>query len=126
MNSAVSLWLVGRRRSFVYAFRGLRVLLDEPNARIHLVATLLVVTLGLLLKLSRNDWFLVVAAIVGVWVTEAMNTALEALANAAVPHQHPLVRDAKDVAAGAVLLAAMGAAIVGAVVFIPRLVLALH
>ena len=117
----VSRWLVGRRQSFVYAFRGLAVLFKEPNARIHCVATVLVVAASLLLQLPRVDWFLIIAAIVGVWVAEALNTALEALANAAVPDLHPLVRNAKDVAAGAVLLAAMGAVVIGAMVFIPRI-----
>ena len=85
------------------------------------MATVLVIAASLLLKLPRVDWFLIIAAIVGVWVAEALNTALEALANAAVPDLHPLVRNAKDVAAGAVLLAALGAVVIGAMVFIPRI-----
>ncbi len=122
----VSGWVGGRGRSFAYAFRGLLVLLKEPNAQIHLVATVAVVTAGLYFRLPKSDWFLVIAAIAGVWVTEALNTALEALANAAVPNVHPLVRNAKDVAAGAVLLAALGAAAIGGLVFVPHLHQLMH
>lgn len=117
----VSRWFVGRTRSFSYAFRGIAILLEEPNARIHLVATILVVGAGLALALPKSDWFLITVALVGVWVAEALNTALEALANAAVPNIHPLVRNAKDVAASAVLLATLGALVIGALVFVPRL-----
>jgi len=80
----------------------------------------LVVVASLALKLPKLDWFLVITAVMSVWVAEALNTALEALANAAVPERHPLVRNAKDVAAGAVLLAATGAVVIGAMVFVPR------
>jgi len=125
-SGRVSEWITERRRSFVYAFRGIVVLLREPNAQIHLAATALVVMLGVAVKLPKGEWFLIIAAIMGVWVAEALNTALEALANAAVPGVHPLVRNAKDVAAGAVLIAATGAAAIGCLVFIPHLYAVLH
>jgi diacylglycerol kinase len=114
------LWFGGRAKSFAYALRGLRILVDETNARIHFVATILVVVAGLAFRLPRFDWTLLVVAMLLVWVTEALNTALESLADAAVPSSHPLVKSAKDVAAGAVLLAAVGAAVIGGIVFIPR------
>jgi diacylglycerol kinase len=114
-------WLGRRRASFVFAFRGLRRLCAEPNVRLHAAASVLVALAGLLCELDRVEWALVAAAVAIVWIAEALNTALEVLANAAVPKRHPLVAEAKDLAAGAVLLAAFGAAVLGALVFVPKL-----
>ena len=72
--------------------------------------------LGLLLGLSRADWCWLVLAIALVWVAECMNTALESLADATSPDPHPRVGRAKDAAAGAVLCAAIGAALIGLLV----------
>jgi len=111
-----------RARSFKHAFAGIWVLLStQHNAWIHALATVVVVVAGLLAELAAWEWCAVVFAIVGVWVAEAFNTALEFLADAAQPEIHPLVKKAKDVAAGAVLLAAVGAVVVGMVVFGARL-----
>lgn len=79
------------------------------------------VGLGALLDLSRGDWCWLVAAIAMVFASECMNTALEALADAAAPAPHPLVGRAKDAAAGAVLCAAAGAAGIGVLVLLPPL-----
>jgi diacylglycerol kinase (ATP) len=72
-----------------------------------------------LLRISAGDWCWIVLAISIVWTAEALNTAFEFLADAASPEFHPLVRDAKDVAAGAVLLTAIAAAIIGVNIFWP-------
>ena len=113
-------YLNGRLRSFGHAFRGLKVLVQtQHNARIHAVATALVVGAGALLRISSVEWALIVLAIVCVWAGEALNTAVEFVVDLASPEQHPLAAKAKDVAAGAVLIAAIGAAIVGAIVFGP-------
>ncbi len=115
-----------RLDSFRHAGAGIRaVLATQPNARIHALATLLVCGLGALLPLSRSDWCWLVVAIALVWCAEAFNTALEALADAAVPDHHPLVGRAKDAAAGAVLIASVGAALVGLLVLGPPLLSAL-
>lgn len=107
----------GRLRSFGFAFAGLRaVLTTQPNAWIHALATLLVVGLGLFLDVGRHDWCWLVAAIAVVWLAESFNTALESLADAAIPDSHPLVRRAKDSAAAAVLVAAIAAALIGLLV----------
>lgn len=114
--------LAGRARSFVYAFRGLaRLLAGQHNAWIHAVATVLVVALGLWLRVSRGEWGILVLAMALVWMAEALNTALEELADAVHPDQHPGVGRAKDLAAAGVLLAAAGAAVVGALILGPRL-----
>ena len=110
--------LAGRARSVVYACRGLRTMLaSQHNAWLHAVATALVVAAGLAAGVTRLEWCALVLAIVAVWTAEALNTALEFLADAFCPEHHPLVGKAKDVAAGAVLLAALGAAVVGGLVF---------
>ena len=110
-------FVAGRARSFANAFAGLReVIRTQQNAWIHAAATLLVVVAGVALDVTRLDWCWLIAAIAAVWVAEAFNTALESLADAAVPEQHPKVRVAKDAAAGAVLVAAIAAALVGALI----------
>ena len=116
-------WLKGRIDSFGHALRGIASLLaGEPNARIHLLATVVVLMLGLLLDVNRGDWLALLLIIAVVWLAEGMNTALEHLADAAVPEFHPLVRKAKDVAAGTVLVTAVVAVILGLLVFLPYLV----
>jgi len=113
-------YLGGRMRSFGHAFRGLKTLLQtQHNARIHAVATLVVVVSGVAFRISTVEWALVVLAIAAVWAAEALNTAIEFLVDLVSPEQHPLAGRAKDVAAGGVLAAAIGAALVGALVFWP-------
>lgn len=110
------------RRSFIFAWRGLAVLLrSQANARIHAAATAAVISAGFLLRLARWEWCAVIAAIGLVWTSEALNTALEAAVDLATPQQHPLAGRAKDLAAAAVLCAALAAAVIGAVVFAPHL-----
>lgn len=90
--------------------------------RIHLCATVAVLVLGIWFGLTRWEWTAVAFSISLVMVTEAINTALEIVCDAITLEYHERIRDAKDVAAGAVLLAAIGSAIVGAIVFIPHLI----
>jgi diacylglycerol kinase (ATP) len=112
----------GRIRSFRYAIVGiLRMIRCQHNAWIHLVATVGVVAAGLFFQLSRAEWCWIVLAIAIVWTAEALNTAFEFLADAAAPTFHPIVRDAKDVAAGAVLITAIAAVVIGLIVFWPHL-----
>ena len=113
-------YLTGRLRSFGHAFRGLTILLrTQHNARIHALATILVVAVGALLRISPAEWALIALAIVCVWVAEALNTSIEFLVDLASPERHPLAAKAKDVAAGAVLIAAIGSVIVAVLVFGP-------
>lgn len=111
-----------RARSFRYAGRGVAALLrSQHNAWIHAAGSVAVVGLGFAVGLSRLEWCLVVLAMVAVWSAEAVNTAIEALCDVASPEVHPLVERVKDIAAGAVLMAAVGAAVVGLLVFGPHL-----
>jgi diacylglycerol kinase (ATP) len=118
--------LRARARSFRYAGAGLRALLvTQHNAWIHAVVTLGVCAAGLALRVGAGEWRWLVIAIAMVWSAEAFNTALESLADAAKPEQHPLVQRAKDTAAAAVLIAAIGAALIGLLVLAPPLLTAL-
>jgi diacylglycerol kinase len=110
-----------RLASFGNALRGLRAVMAQPNAWIHAAATLAVAALAVLLRVPRDGVLWLVAAVALVWTAEALNTALEQLADAVHPEHHPLVGRAKDVAAGAVLLAATGAAVIGLLVLGPPL-----
>src|SRR5258708_3482786 len=111
----------GRIRSFRYAFRGLFTMIaSQHNAWLHSLATLAVILAGSLLRITREEWVLVILAIVSVWMAEALNTAFEFLCDVAQPDFHPLVAKAKDVAAAAVLIAALGALAIGGIVFLPH------
>jgi len=116
---------LGRRlRSFGHAFRGGRTLVaTQPNARVHAVATLAVTVtvLGFVLRIDRMEWVAVAVAMASVWLAEAMNTAVELLADEVTLEQRERIGQAKDVAAFGVLAAAVAAAAVGLLVFAPRL-----
>lgn len=109
-------------KSLAHALRGVdHILRTQPNARLHLLVAALVCVVGIYFRLSRAEWLWVSVAIVLVWSAEAFNTALEQLADALHPARHPGIGRAKDVAAAAVLIAAMGAAVIGILVFAPHL-----
>lgn len=103
-----------RLKSFTYAAKGLRALLEtEHNARIHLVASILVIACGLLLRISAGHWRWLVLAIALVWFAEMVNTAIEELCDRLCPDFDPAIGRIKDLAAGAVLIAAIAAAFIG-------------
>lgn len=112
-----------RLRSFTYAGRGLRQLLrEEHNSRIHLAIAVAVVILGFCLRLEAWEWVAVVGCIGTVFMAEAMNSAVEALADRFGAERHPLIAKAKDIAAGGVLIMACAAAAIGLIIFIPKLI----
>ena len=111
-----------RLKSSGHALSGLGLMLrTQHNAWIHLAATALVVALGFWLGIAPHDWRWIVLAIALVWVAEIVNTAFEHLCDVVQPDLHVSVKSAKDVAAGAVLVAAMAAAVIGGLVFLPYL-----
>ncbi len=115
-------FLAARLRSFGFALAGLGYAIrQEGNARVHLLATVLVVAAGLGLGVSRLEWAALAAAIGLVWVAELLNTALEILCDYVEPEKAEPIRRAKDVAAAGVLVAALAAAGIGALVFWPYL-----
>jgi diacylglycerol kinase len=108
--------------SFCCAFSGvLHLLKTQAHARWHLLVSLLVIVLGLGLSVSRVEWLVLLLTMALVWTAEALNTALELACNAITREPNPLIGQAKDMAAGAVLLAAGFAVVIGGVVFLPRL-----
>lgn len=112
---------MSRRRSIGLAAIGVWTMLrSQRNARLHACATAVVVGAGLACGVSSAEWCSLVLAMMAVWTAEALNTAIELLANVASPEFHPLVKDSKDVAAGAVLISAVGSVIVGLLVFGPH------
>jgi diacylglycerol kinase (ATP) len=111
-----------RVRSFQYAFEGWwHVLRTQPNAWIHGAISVAVLLLGVWLRLGAGDWALLVLTLTVVWTAEFLNTAVEALADFYSPEKHPLAKTAKDVAAAAVLVGALGAIAVGLLVLGPPL-----
>lgn len=111
-----------RARSFGYAFEGIRMLLrDEHNSRIHVLAMACVMVFGFILGISPAEWCVVSLCCGGVLMAEAMNSAVEALADLVSPEFHPLVKKAKDVGAAGVLMMAMAAATAGLIIFLPKL-----
>ena len=111
----------GRVRSLRHAIAWIaRMIRCQHNAWIHAGATLIVLIAAFLFQVTAADWCWIILAISIVWTAEALNTAFEFLADAASPEFHPLVRDAKDVAAGAVLITAIAAAVIGAIIFWPH------
>ncbi len=115
--------VVKRARSFKHAVRGVRIFFGTtPNASIHLCAIVIVVFLGFYLEVSPLEWLSLVLVMGLVLVAEAFNTAIEIDINLTSPDYHPYARDTKDVAAGAVLITAMIAVIVGFIVFLPKVI----
>ncbi len=107
-------------RSFAKALVGVGLLLREPNARIHVAATLTVIGAGCLLHLSATHWAVIATNIGLVFVLETLNTALEGYVDLAAPGRHEMAARAKDAAAGAVLIASVLAVIVAGLIFWPR------
>jgi diacylglycerol kinase (ATP) len=115
-------YLKQRIRSFGFAFAGIAAFLrSEPHARIHAIATVVVVAAGAYFHIQAIHWIAILVVIALVWITEMFNTVVEKIMDHVAPDYHPRVKWIKDVAAGAVLVASIIAVIVGAVVFIPYL-----
>lgn len=109
-------------KSFGFALAGLRYAFKtQPNFQFHVVALTLVSILGWYFKLKASEWLWIVVAVALVLVTELLNTAIETLTDLVSPGHNIKAGIAKDTAAAAVLLAAIAAAIIGLVIFIPKL-----
>jgi len=117
-----NLTFTGRIRSFRYAFNGIRTMIcTQQNAWIHAFVTVIVLIFGIQFELTRYEWCWIILASIAVWTAEALNTAFEFLTDVASPEFHPLAAKAKDVAAGAVLITAFGAVLIGLLIFVPYL-----
>lgn len=112
-----------RGRSFIYAFAGMkRLFRAEHNSRIHAVVALVAVVAGLCFRISAGEWLAIVVCIGAVLGFEAMNSAVEALADKISPEFSTHIKHAKDLAAAAVLFMAIAALAVGLIIFIPRII----
>ena len=109
-------------RSVVNAVEGWAAASSERNMRIHLVIGTAVLLASAAARITRLEWAAVLLAMALVFCTELINTSIEAVVDLVSPEEHPLAKKAKDTAAGAVLVAALFAVIVGGIVFLPRLV----
>lgn len=114
--------LAARLKSFSYAAQGIGfVLRTQHNAWLHLLATLSVIMLAFFLGFTPEDWRWLVVAMAIVWIAETINTAMEYLCDVVSPHYAEAVKRAKDIAAGAVLISAAAAMLIGALTFLPYL-----
>ena len=117
----------GRIQSFRHAIDGIVMMLrSQHNAWLHAIASVTVLLAGVLCGLSAMEFCWLVIAIMTVWTAEALNTALEFLGDVASPEFHPLVKKAKDVAAGAVLISAAGSVVIALLIFGPHIIKHLH
>lgn len=108
--------------SFIYAVQGIAHFFQyEQNAKSHGVATLLVIALGFYVNLSHAEWAIVLLCCGLMLCAEALNTAIERVVDLCCPEYHELAKQAKDVAAGAVLVLAIIVAIIGCIIFLPYL-----
>lgn len=111
-----------RIHSFRYAFRGIgTVIKSEINMQIHLVVALLVIVAGLVLNISVIEWLLCLICFALVLGAEMLNTAIEKAVDLASPDYHELAGKAKDIAAGAVLIVSILVAVVGLIIFVPKI-----
>lgn len=114
-------WLLKRIRSFGYAFKGIGCLFRfTPNALIHALAVAVVVTGGFLFQVSALEWCVLVLCMGTVVAAEAVNSAIESIADKVSPEKNPLIGRAKDLGAGAVLILAIMSVVIACVIFIPK------
>jgi diacylglycerol kinase (ATP) len=112
--------VLARVKSFAYALDGIGFMLrTQHNAWLHAVATGAVIVLAVVMQVSASDWRWLVAAMATVWVAETINTAVEYVCDVVSPGYNEAVKRAKDIAAGGVLLAAIGAFAIGVLTFWP-------
>ena len=121
-SNASSFSWKARLKSFVYAWEGVVCFFKrEHNAQIHLAATVLVLVLSVTLGVNTWEAIAVVFSIAFVWITEMINTSIEKAMDFISTEKHPQIKQVKDIAAGAVLVASIAAVIIGCLIFIPKL-----
>ena len=111
-------------KSIGHALDGIfNLIKQERNAKIHLAATILVIFVGLKLDFLAQEWIWISLAVACVWVAELINTAIERLTNLVSPEHHPLAKQVKDYAAGAVLVMSLWAILVFCLIALPHLIM---
>lgn len=108
--------------SFKYAIQGiLSSFKTERNMKIHIFIMILVIIAGILLKINKYEWIICVLCFAMVIGGELLNTAIETVVDIAMPYKNEKAKNAKDIAAGAVLTLAIGAAVIGVIIFVPKI-----
>ena len=111
------------RKSFGYAFKGIDdVIKHEPNMKIHVVVAILVVIMAFILKVSIIEWIILVLLIGSVLAAETINTTIENLVDMYTKEYDEKAKIVKDTAAGTVLILAITSAIIGLIIFIPKII----
>lgn len=119
----MNIFLQKQARSFRNAFRGIVVAIQqETHCKIHLLATIAVIVLGILLHIALNEWIVIFICISMVWCLELINTAIENIVDMVSPERQERARNIKDIAAGAVLFAAICSVIIACLIFIPKII----
>lgn len=122
-NQKIPFSLKARIRSFKHAFKGVSNFFQtEHNALIHLVATVIVIAFGIWLSISRIEWIIIICMIGMVFTAELFNTAIEKLCDSITIEYNNKIKIAKDLSAAGVLIVALVAAIIGLIVFLPKLI----
>ncbi len=112
-----------RIQSFIFAFQGLKFLFKTQfHAKIHFVFTLAVIIAGLYFSITKTEWLILLICIASIWSLEAVNTAIEQIVDLVSPNYHEKAKNAKDVAAAAVLIAAIFSAIIGLMILFPYVI----
>ncbi len=116
-------FLKQRLHSFVYAWAGIRNLWEkEQNTRIHLFFTAAVIAAGIIFRVSLIEWAVLFLTMAAVWAAEAVNSAVERNVDLVTIEKRQLAKEAKDLAAGSVLILAIGSVVVGLCIFLPKLI----
>lgn len=111
------------RKSFGYAFKGIDDVIEhEPNMKIHVVAAILVVIMAFILKVSIIEWIILVLLIGAVLAAETINTTIENLVDMYTKEYDEKAKIVKDTAAGTVLILAITSAIIGLIIFVPKII----
>ncbi len=119
-------YLKQRAKAFGHAWDGLKTFPKEAHAQIHLVSAVLVLILAFVFKVSRTEWFVLLLCIALVLSAEMLNSAFERLCDTLHPEQHPLIKEGKDLAAGAVLICSGISAAIGLFIFGQKILLLLE
>jgi len=110
--------------SFKYAFNGIFIFIkNERNLKIHLFMMILVIIFGLLLDINKYEWYICIILFIVVISSEVFNTAIELTIDFISTEQNKKIKHIKDLSAGAVLITAIGSAIIGLFIFIPKILL---
>lgn len=107
-------------KSFTYAFAGIKVATKEQNFKFHMLAAILVVLAAALTGVTAMEWTILIVVIALVLSLEMINSSIERVVDLATEEMHPLAKLAKDLAAGAVLVAAIASVIIGLIIFLPK------